>query len=72
MTSVKLQEEDHSKDAAFSKAMHQDSTSAVGLKAMMRKDAAAQKAAIDEYFKHWDDKKADDETAEVREVSALV
>lgn len=35
---------------------------------MMKKDKAAQKAAVDEYFKHWDNKTAKDETLEDREV----
>lgn len=34
---------------------------------MMGKDPAAQKAAVDEYFKHWDNKDAKMETAETRE-----
>lgn len=35
--------------------------------AMISKDPAAQKAAVDEYFKHWDNKNAKTETAETRE-----
>lgn len=35
---------------------------------MRNKDAKAQKAAVDEYFKHWDNKAAEDETEEIREV----
>ncbi len=35
---------------------------------MLKKDKAAQKAAVDEYFKHWDNKAAKDETPEIREV----
>ena len=34
--------------------------------AMMKKDAISQKAALDEYFKHWDNKAADVETEETR------
>ena len=37
---------------------------------MMSKDNAAHQAACDEYFKHWDNKPAENETSEVREVSA--
>ena len=49
--------------------MHQDSAQATGgFAAMMKKDKAAQKAAVDEYFKHWDNKAAKDETPEIREV----
>jgi hypothetical protein len=55
MAPAKLETENHSRDAAFNKAMH-------------KKDKAAQKAAVDEYFKHWDNKAAKDETPETREV----
>ncbi len=69
MASLKLENEDHSRDAAFNKAMHKDSSNAEGgFRAMMKKDKAAQKAAVDEYFKHWDNKAAKDETPEIREV----
>ncbi|CAG8948946.1 hypothetical protein HYFRA_00002074 [Hymenoscyphus fraxineus] len=65
---VKLEAEDHSRDAAFNKAMHLDSSNATGgWSAMMKKDKAAQKAAVDEYFKHWDNKTAKDETLADRE-----
>ncbi|KAJ5962315.1 hypothetical protein N7501_007256 [Penicillium viridicatum] len=33
----------------------------------MRKNTDAQKVAVDEYFKHWDNKGADDETSKTRE-----
>lgn len=39
-----------------------------GFSAMMRKDNTAHKAAVDEYFKHWDNKAARDETTADREV----
>lgn len=62
-----LEKEDHARDAAFFKALHGNTTEARGgLAAMRGKDKAAQKAAIDEYFKHWDNKAADVETEEVR------
>jgi len=68
MAPAKLENEDHTRDAAFNKAMHKDSANAVGgFSAMMKKDKAAQKAAVDEYFKHWDNKAAKDETPEIRE-----
>ena len=38
---------------------------------MMKKDRTAQKAAVDEYFKHWDNKAAGTETDETREVCLL-
>jgi len=72
MAPSKLEQEDHSRDAAFNKAMHKDSSSAEGgFRAMMKKDKTAQKAAVDEYFKHWDNKTAKDETDADREVCLL-
>lgn len=63
-----LETEDHSRDAAFSRAMHKDSSNAEGgFRAMLKKDKSAQKAAVDEYFKHWDNKNAKDETENDRE-----
>ncbi|EER28241.1 Delta(24)-sterol C-methyltransferase [Coccidioides posadasii str. Silveira] len=68
MASTKLEREDHARDAAFNKALHGDSAKARGgLRAMMSKDKAAQEAALDEYFKHWDKKPSADETEEIRE-----
>ncbi|RVX75460.1 Sterol 24-C-methyltransferase erg-4 [Exophiala mesophila] len=62
-----LEAEDHARDAAFNKALHGKSSEARGGFAAMRgKDKAAQKAAVDEYFKHWDNKAAATETEETR------
>lgn len=62
-----LEKEDKARDAAFNKSLHGKSAEVRGGFAAMRsKDAAAQKAAVDEYFKHWDDKLAATETEEVR------
>jgi hypothetical protein len=73
MAPAKLETEDHTRDAAFNKAMHKDSSSAQGgFSAMLKKDKAAQKAAVDEYFKHWDNKAAKDETPEIREVCSTL
>lgn len=70
MAPSKLETEDHSRDAAFNKAMHKDSSTAKGgFAAIMKKDTTAQKAAVDEYFKHWDNKAAKDETLADRDVS---
>lgn len=70
MANPQLEAEDHQRDAAFNKALHGKSAEARGgLSAMRNKDATAQKAAVDEYFKHWDNKNAQDETEETREVS---
>lgn len=72
MAPAKLETEDHTRDAAFNKAMHKNSSTAQGgFSAMLKKDKAAQKAAVDEYFKHWDNKAAKDETPEIREVGLL-
>ncbi len=69
MAPSKLEKEDHARDAAFNKAMHKDSAAAAGgFSAMLKKDKAAQKAAVDEYFKHWDEKAAATETDADREV----
>jgi hypothetical protein len=38
------------------------------MRAMFQKDKAAQQAAVDEYFKHWDNKSAETETEETRKV----
>lgn len=68
MTPATLEHEDVARDAAFNKALHGKSAKVNGgLAAMRGKDATAQKAAIDEYFKHWDNK-ATDETNAIREV----
>jgi len=62
-----LEAEDHARDAAFMKALHGQSAEARGgFTAMRSKDHVAQKAAVDEYFKHWDNKSAAEETEETR------
>lgn len=62
-----LEQEDHARDAAFNKAMHGKSAQdRGGLMSMINKDHTAHNAAVDEYFKHWDNKTAKDETAEDR------
>lgn len=69
MSPLALEKEDHSRDADFNKAMHGTSSQAKGgMTAMLKKDRAAQQAAVDEYFKHWDNKAAAEETAETRKV----
>ena len=67
MSPMALEKEDHGRDAAFAKALHgKTSGKEGGISAMMGKDKGAQKAAVDEYFKHWDNKAAVDETEETR------
>ncbi|KAL4902720.1 hypothetical protein BDW74DRAFT_157439, partial [Aspergillus multicolor] len=68
MAPTALEQENHQRDADFNKAMHGSSSQAQGgFAAMRQKNAAAQKAAVDEYFKHWDNKSAEEETEETRE-----
>lgn len=64
-----LEKEDKQRDAAYKDALHGTSGQVRGgTWAMMNKKSnAANEAAVDEYFKHWDNKAAGDETAEVRE-----
>jgi sterol 24-C-methyltransferase len=67
MAPIALEKEDHSRDANFNKALHGKSSQAKGgISAMLSKDNVAQKAAVDEYFSHWDNKPAGDETEETR------
>jgi sterol 24-C-methyltransferase len=69
-TMSSLEREDHQRDAEFNKALHGKSAQARGgIAAMFSKGASAKGAAVDEYFKHWDNKGAADETAETRAVS---
>ncbi|KAL8990784.1 MAG: hypothetical protein Q9177_000636 [Variospora cf. flavescens] len=68
MAPIALESEDHVRDAAFNNIMHGKSADEkAGFRAMLKKNPAAQKAAVDEYFKHWDNKLASVETVEVRE-----
>lgn len=67
MSPVALEQEDHARDAAFHKVLHGKSGNAnSGISSMMGKDRDAQKAAVEEYFKHWDNKAAHEETDEIR------
>jgi hypothetical protein len=69
MSPIALEQEDHTRDAEFKKAMHGNSAGTRGgMAAMLQKDRGAQQAAVDEYFKHWDNKAAADETEETRKV----
>ena len=71
MAPIALELEDHDRDIAFAKVMHGKSADQqAGIRSMLKKDPAAQKAAIDEYFKHWDNKAASTETDDIREVSS--
>ena len=62
-----LEKQDLERDLAFKQALHgKTGTDQNSFRAMMGKDHAAQKEAVDEYFKHWDNKAANIETEETR------
>lgn len=69
---IRLEKEDHTRDAEFKKAMHGKSATATGgFTAMFAKDKEGKKAAEaarDEYFKHFDGKRGETETDAEREV----
>lgn len=68
MSKFELEKQDRNRDAAFKQALHgQTAANDNSFLNMMNKDKAAQKAAVDEYFKHWDNKASADETEETRE-----
>lgn len=68
MSPAKLEQENHQRDADFNKAMHgKSSQNTGGFAAMRAKDTKAQQLAVDEYFKHWDNKAAAEETEATRE-----
>ena len=72
MAKANLEKEDHQRDAAFNKAMHgKTAGQAAGVSTILFKDRDAKKAAVDEYFKHFDNKKALNETDADREVNPL-
>ena len=67
MAPIALEAENHDRDAAFNKVMHgKSATERAGFSSMFNKDSVAHKEALDEYFRHWDDKSASDETPEIR------
>ena len=69
MAPIALEAEDHQRDAAFNKAMHGKSAEEkAGFMSILKKDPNAQKLAVEEYFKHWDEKSAVTETDETRKV----
>ncbi|KAK3705383.1 Delta(24)-sterol C-methyltransferase [Vermiconidia calcicola] len=62
-----LEKQDRDRDSAFKHALHgKTAEQRASFLAMMGKDKAAQKEAVDEYFKHWDNKESADETEETR------
>ncbi|KAM3452837.1 hypothetical protein MY3296_004253 [Beauveria thailandica] len=68
MSSQALLRVDEARNAAFDKALHGDSSQGQGgIRAMLSKNKTARAAAVDEYFQHWDNKTAEDETSAVRQ-----
>lgn len=66
---IQLEQEDKQRDAAFNKAMHgKTAAQANSIATILFKDPAAKQAALDEYFKHFDGKRAENETEEDRKV----
>ncbi|KAK7737346.1 Delta(24)-sterol C-methyltransferase [Cytospora paraplurivora] len=60
---IQLEKEDKERDAAFNKAMHgKTAAQANSVATILFKDSEAKQAAIDAYFKHFDGKKAENET----------
>lgn len=55
-------------DASFEKILHKGTATNLGVSAILKKDHGAQKAAAEDYFRHWDNKPAEDETASDRAV----
>lgn len=67
MASHMLEKEDHARDAAFNKALHgQSAKNQGGISSLLSKNKDAQKEALHEYFRHWDNKPASTETEEIR------
>lgn len=68
-TQLQLEKEDKERDAAFNKAMHgKTGAQANSVATILFKNPEAKQAALDAYFKHFDNKKADNETAADRKV----
>jgi sterol 24-C-methyltransferase len=68
MSSQALLRADEARDSAFDKVLHGTSSTAKGgVRAMLGKDNAAHAAAMQEYFQHWDNKDAKNETEDVRQ-----
>ncbi len=72
-TKIALEKEDHQRDAQFKEAMHGKTAQAKGgfTAILGGKNSDAQKVAVDEYFKHFDNKRAEDETEADRKVDSL-
>ncbi len=59
---------EQARNSAFDTVLHRSSMkSQGGIRAMMKRDSTANSLAMDEYFQHWDDKKAEEETETTRQ-----
>lgn len=73
MGKIQLEKEDKERDAAFNKAMHgKTAAQANSVATIFFKDPEAKKAALDGYFKHFDGKRAENETEADRKVCCAV
>lgn len=61
---TKLAPKDFKADADFAKAMHGSATSKSGFTAVLNKNKDAHSAAVDGYFKHWDNRNSETQTEE--------
>lgn len=69
MGKIQLEKEDKERDAAFNRAMHgKTAAQANSVATIFFKDPEAKQAALDGYFKHFDGKRAENETAADRKV----
>jgi len=67
MVATPLEKQDLQRDADFKTALHGKSgAEKAGFLAMLQKNHGAQNEAVDEYFKHWDNKLSSDETEATR------
>ncbi|KAK6501082.1 Delta(24)-sterol C-methyltransferase [Arthrobotrys musiformis] len=67
VAATKLEQENHKRDADFSKAMHGQVSEAGYFAGFLGKDKAASAEAAKEYFKHWDGFEDGNETPEEKE-----
>lgn len=60
------------REMTFENIMHKKTADTnEGFSAMLKKDKEAQRAAVAEYFQHWDNKEAKTETAEDRAIRTI-
>lgn len=68
MPDTQIISHDEARRHAFDAVLHRQSNKSVGgVSALVGKDTKAYEAASKEYFQYWDDKKAEDETEQVRQ-----